>query len=396
MNTKIFRLWFSFVLIASIGFMGCGGGSDEVTEDTEDTAEGEPVKIGLAGPLTGAYGAFGEQLWNGAELAVANINADGGINGRPIELIKGDDQCEPKQAVAVANRLVDQDEVIAVVGHFCSSTTIPASEVYDQAGILNITPGSTNPTVTDRGLQTVFRICGRDDQQGLVAGTFIHQEFNPSRAVILHDKDTYGQGLADETQKTLESLGVEIVLYEGLTRGEKDFRALVTKVRESKPDIVYFGGLHAEAGPLVRQMREEGLTDVPFMSGDGIADKAFVSAAGGPEFTKEVYFTSVAEPSKNPDAADDAMQVIDQFEEQGKDSGGFTLYSYAAVQVLAQALGDADFDIDIATEDLKSNTYQTVLGDRSFDDKGDAVPSIFSIFSWDGDSYDTFKYQIEN
>ena len=216
------------------------------------------IKIGIAGPFTGAYAAFGEQLKRGAQKAADDINAKGGIKGKKIVLVEGDDQCDPKQAVNVANRLVDQDRIKVMIGHFCSSSTIPASEVYDEAGIVQITPASTNPKVTDRGLPNIFRTCGRDDQQGQVASKFIAKTLKAKRVAIIHDKDTYGQGLADATKAYLDNTKVKQVLYEGLTRGEKDFNALVTKIKGARADLVYFGGLHAEAGVLVKQLREQG------------------------------------------------------------------------------------------------------------------------------------------
>ena len=215
--------------------------------------------IGVAGPFTGPNATYGDQYWHGATQAAEDINAAGGINGEKIKLVQGDDACEPKQAVAVANRLVDQDKVNAVVGHFCSSSTMPASEVYSDAGIIAITPGSTNPLITERGMSDMFRMCGRDDQQGIVAGDYIVDVLKGKKVAVLHDKDTYGQGLADATRAQLNKRGVKEVLYEGLTRGEKDFNALVTKIRASGAEVVYFGGLHPEAGPLVRQLREQGL-----------------------------------------------------------------------------------------------------------------------------------------
>jgi len=171
------------------------------------------VKIGVAGPMTGANAAFGEQYMKGAQAAADKINAAGGVNGEKIVLVKGDDACEPKQAVAVANRLADQDKVIGVVGHFCSSNTIPASEVYDEAGIIAITPGSTNPAVTERGLSAMFRMCGRDDQQGVVAANYMLDVLKAKKIAVIHDKDTYGQGLADATIAALEKRGTKEVLY---------------------------------------------------------------------------------------------------------------------------------------------------------------------------------------
>ncbi len=296
------------------------------------------IKIGVAGPFTGPNATYGDQYWHGATQAAEDINAAGGINGEKIKLVQGDDACEPKQAVAVANRLVDQDKVIAVVGHFCSSSTIPASEVYDEAGIIAITPGSTNPQVTERGmtLRGMFRMCGRDDQQGVVAGDYIVDVLKAKKVAVIHDKDTYGQGLADATKAALEKRGVKEVLYEGLTRGEKDFNALVTKIRASGAEVVYFGGLHPEAGPLVRQMREQGLT-AKFMSDDGIVTDELVTTAGGPQYTKGVLMTFGADPRLIPDG----KAVVEKFRAGGFEPEGYTLYSYASIQALAAAFNGA-------------------------------------------------------
>ena len=216
----------------------------------------------------------------------------------------------------------DRDKVIGVVGHFCSSNTIPASEVYDEAGIIAMTPGSTNPAVTERGLSAMFRMCGRDDQQGIVAGDYIVDVLKGKKVVVLHDKDTYGQGLADATKAQLAKRGVTPVLYEGLTRGEKDFSAVVTKIRSAGADVVYFGGLHPEAGPLVRQLREQGLKDVKFMSDDGIVTDELVTTAGGAQYVDGVYMTFGADPRLLPDS----KAVVDAFRAQGVEPEGYTLY----------------------------------------------------------------------
>ncbi|MEN9847483.1 MAG: hypothetical protein RL368_223, partial [Pseudomonadota bacterium] len=183
----------------------------------------DTLKIGVGVPLTGRNAAFGDQIFRGAQQAAEDINAAGGVDGKKIELIKGDDACEPKQAVSVAQRFVEVDKVHAEIGHFCSSSTIPATEVYAEAGILAITPGSTNPKVTERNLPTIFRACGRDDQQGKVAAEYMVNKLKAKKVVLVHDKDTYGQGIADSVRTNLQKLGVTESLYEGLTRGEKDF-----------------------------------------------------------------------------------------------------------------------------------------------------------------------------
>ncbi|EUB77085.1 hypothetical protein PMI27_005551 [Pseudomonas sp. GM41(2012)] len=339
------------------------------------------VKIGVAGPMTGANAAFGEQYMKGAQAAADAVNAAGGINGEKIVLVKGDDACEPKQAVTVAKDLTNQ-KVAGVVGHFCSSSTIPASEIYDEAGIIAITPGSTNPQVTERGLAAMFRMCGRDDQQGIVAGDYIVDVLKGKKVVVLHDKDTYGQGLADATKAQLVKRGVTPVLYEGLTRGEKDFSAVVTKIRAAGADVVYFGGLHPEAGPLVRQLREQGLKDVKFMSDDGIVTDELVTTAGGPQNVDGVYMTFGADPRLLPDS----KTVVDEFRKKGTEPEGYTLYAYASVQTLAAAFNGAKSNKgDDAAKWLKANKVQTVMGEKTWDAKGDLKVSDYVVYQWDKD-----------
>lgn len=339
------------------------------------------VKIGVAGPMTGANAAFGEQYMKGAQAAADAVNAAGGVNGEKIVLVKGDDACEPKQAVTVAKDLTNQ-KVAGVVGHFCSSSTIPASEIYDEAGIIAITPGSTNPAVTERGLSAMFRMCGRDDQQGIVAGDYIVDVLKGKKVVVLHDKDTYGQGLADATKAQLEKRGVKPVLYEGLTRGEKDFSTIVTKIRGAGADIVYFGGLHPEAGPLVRQLREQGLKDVKFMSDDGIVTDELVTTAGGPQFVDGVLMTFGADPRMLPDS----KTVVDEFRKKGTEPEGYTLYAYASVQTLAAAFNGAKSNKgEEAAAWLKKNPVKTVMGEKTWDAKGDLKVSDYVVYQWDKD-----------
>ncbi|WP_460148146.1 ABC transporter substrate-binding protein [Pseudomonas sp. S2_A02] len=339
------------------------------------------VKIGVAGPMTGANAAFGEQYMKGAQAAADAVNAAGGVNGEKIVLVKGDDACEPKQAVTVAKDLTNQ-KVAGVVGHFCSSSTIPASEIYDEAGIIAITPGSTNPAVTERGLSAMFRMCGRDDQQGIVAGDYIVDVLKGKKVVVLHDKDTYGQGLADATKAQLEKRGVKPVLYEGLTRGEKDFSTIVTKIRGAGADVVYFGGLHPEAGPLVRQLREQGLKDVKFMSDDGIVTDELVTTAGGPQFVDGVLMTFGADPRMLPES----KTVVDEFRKKGTEPEGYTLYAYASVQTLAAAFnGSKSNSGEKAAEWLKKNPVKTVMGEKTWDAKGDLKVSDYVVYQWDKD-----------
>lgn len=341
----------------------------------------DTIKIGVAGPFSGPYASFGDQLWRGATQAAADINEKGGINGNKIELINADDACEPKQAVAVANRLVNKDNVAAVIGHFCSSSTIPASNVYADAQIVMITPASTNPALTERGFNTIFRTCGRDDQQGIIAAQFISDSLKAKNIAIIHDKDTYGKGLADATKKTLEKLGAKIVLYEGLTRGEKDFNALVSRIKQLNADAVYFGGLHPEAGPLLRQLREQGYQG-PFISGDGIASEDFVTSAGGANIVKNVYMTFGSDPRNIPDA----QKVVKELESKHIEPEGYTLYSYAALQSIADAIRETHSQDGKKMADwLHQHKVPTVMGEREWDEKGDLKNAPYIIYKWDTD-----------
>src|SRR5690242_6130698 len=291
------------------------------------------IKMGVAGPITGPNAAFGAHLKNGSQQAVDDINAAGGIQGQKITLQFGDDVSDPKQGVSVANKFAG-DGVKFVVGHFNSGVTMPSSQVYQENGMLEITPSATNPQITERGMWNVFRTCGRDDQQGAVAAAYILKHFKGKKIAITHDKTTYGKGLADETKKALNKGGMKEVLYEGINIGEKDYSALVSKIKQSGADLVYWGGLHTEGGLIVRQMRDQGIKS-PLMGGDGITTDEFASVGGpGVEGTLMTY---------GPDARNNpaAKAVVEKFRANKFEPEAYTLYSYAAVQIMAQAAAAA-------------------------------------------------------
>ena len=189
-------------------------------------AYAEDITIAVAGPMTGGESAFGRQMQNGAEMAIADLNAAGGVLGKKLALQVGDDACDPKQARSVAEKLAGSG-IPFVAGHFCSSSSIPASEAYADSNVLQITPASTNPLFTERKLWNVARVCGRDDQQGLVAANYIAKNFKGKNIAILNDKTTYGKGLADETKKALNKAGVTEKMFESYNKGDKDFNAIV-------------------------------------------------------------------------------------------------------------------------------------------------------------------------
>ena len=338
------------------------------------------IKIAVAGPMTGSNATFGEQLWQGAKVYADQVNEKGGVQGRKIELIKGDDACEPKQAVALANRLVDKDKVDAVVGHFCSSSTIPASAIYSEANIISVTPASTNPVVTDRNMKTMFRTCGRDDQQAVVAGLFMLDKLKVTKIALIHDKDTYGQGLVDALRATLVKRGVQPVLYEGLIRGERDFNSLVTKIKASGADAVYFGGLIPEAGPLLRQLREQGL-NVKFVSGDALAQQdEFVNVAGGARLVKDVYYSSAPDPAKRIGNSD----VAQAFKRAKVEPNNYALFAYASVQVIVSAMEGAKLGgTDAMVSWLRKNTVNSAVGKLAWNEKGDVADFQFDFYTFD-------------
>ena len=338
-------------------------------------------KIGVAGPMTGSVAAYGEQMRKGAQLAADDINAAGGINGKKVEIVIADDACEPKQAVTVASRLIERDKVNVVVGHFCSSSTIPASEAYAEADMMMITPASTNPKVTEQKLQNVLRTCGRDDQQGLVAGDYIVDILKSKRVVLIHDKDTYGQGVANATQAQLNKRGTKEIMYEGLTRGEKDYNALVTKIKSANADLIYFAGLSSEAGTLLRQVREQGL-NTQFMVTDGAVEDTFAVAAGGKPVLKGVLVTFGEDPRLIPDG----KAVVEKFRKGGFEPAGFTLYTYAGVQVAAAALKGGNSTSGTAmTKWIKANSVPTILGKKSWDAKGDLTSAAYVVSAYKDD-----------
>ena len=339
----------------------------------------QETPIGVVGPMTGQYATFGQQLKNGAELAVADINAAGGLLGKKLKLEVGDDACDPKQARAVAEKMAGL-KVPFVAGHYCSSSSIPASEVYNESNIVQITPASTNPTFTERKMWNTFRVCGRDDQQGSVAGAFIAKQYKGKNIAILQDKSTYGKGLADEMKKALNKAGVKEKLYEAYTQGDKDFNALVSKMKANAIDVVYVGGYHTEAGLILRQMRAQGL-NAQMIAGDAIATNEFWSITG--DAGKGMMFTFGADPRTRPTAA----AVVKRFKDKGIDPEGYTLYTYAALQIWAEAVKKAGTtDSKKVAAAIKAGKWDTVLGPIGYDAKGDitAIDYVFYVWKPDG------------
>jgi branched-chain amino acid transport system substrate-binding protein len=356
-----------------------------ITAATAATATAQ-VKLAVGGPITGPSAATGAQMKNGVDQAAADINAAGGILGQKVVVSYGDDVSDPKQGVSVANKF-SADGVKFVIGHYNSGVTIPSSEVYQENGILQITPASTNPTVTERKMWNIFRVCGRDDQQGQVAGEYIAKHFKGKKIAIVHDKTTYGKGLADETRKTMGKAGMKDVLYEGVNTGEKDYSALVSKIKQSGADLIYWGGLYTEGGLIVRQMRDQGVK-APLMGGDGITSDEFASIGGpGVEGTLMTYGP---DPRNKPDA----KKVVEEFRAKKFEPEAYTLYSYAGVQIIKQAAEAAkSLDPKKVAEKMHSGMqFKTVLGDIAYDKKGDITKLDYVMYVWKKDPSGKINY----
>lgn len=334
------------------------------------------VRVALAAPITGPIAVGGEQATRGARKAVDLINHMGGINGQKVVLEIEDDACDPKQALNVANRIADRD-VSLVVGHICSSPSIVASKVYEEEGIMMISPASTNPKLTDDGGWNVARVCGRDDAQGDMAGLYLASHYSGRRVAIVDDKSAFGMGITTHARAAMNAAGLKEVLNESITPGEKDFSALISKLKDAGVDAIYFGGFHPEAGLILKQMEEQGLYARMF-AGDALSTAELWQIAG--PAAGNVFFTFPPDPRNEPRA----RAIIESFRADGYDPESYTLYTYAAFELYraaAQATGSTDSHM-IAAWLRAGNPVQTVIGRIRLDSKGDVVDPRYSWFTF--------------
>jgi branched-chain amino acid transport system substrate-binding protein len=338
------------------------------------------ILIGAAGALTGPNAYQGEQQQQGVEMAIADLNASGGVLGEQLKLVSLDDACDSGQAVAAARRLVAA-KVPFVVGHQCSGASIPAAKVYEEARVIQMTASSTNPRLTEEGRMNVFRICGRDDQQGAIAGDYLADHWRTVKIAILSDGSVYGKGLADETRRQLNKRGIVEALHDEVTPGEIDYSSIIAKLRAAGVRTTYYGGYVREAALLARSAREQGYV-MQLVSGDAISNEAFIRVAGAAG--EGTLFTSFRDPRQDP-----ANQpVVDRFRSQGFEPDGYTLNSYGAVQAWAQAVTKAgSLEMEAVIVALRNSEFETVLGRVSFDAKGDVRQSGFNWYIWRGDGY---------
>lgn len=358
------------LIISALIFSGC--------QKKEDV-----IKIGIAGPMTSNQAKMGIDFKNGVTLAVEEWNARGGVLNKKIDMLIEDDQHDPKQAVSVANKLVNAG-VAGVIGHFNSSCSIPASDVYNRAGIPMISPGSTNPQLTEKGHKGVFRVCGRDDQQGKVGAEFVINKLNLKKIAVIHDKTTYGQGLADEFKKFVEK-NVEVVYYGGVIQGDKDFKTVLISIKEKKPALIYFGGIYPEAGLLVKQARELGIS-VPFMSGDGTIDPKFIEIAGA-KAAEGTYLTFSPDAKKIPTA----KKFVEDYEKKFGELGPYSIYAYDAANIMLSAIKEAQKTEEKAIiEKLHSVEFDGALGKINFDAKGDVTVAPYIIWITKNGKFEEF------
>ena len=359
------------IALAALTLTGCGGGDGDKT-----------TPIAIVGPITGQYASFGAQMKNGGEMAVADINAAGGVLGKKLDLSTGDDACDPKQAVAVANQMTGAG-VKLVAGHYCSGSSIPASKVYAESDMVQISPASTNPTFTDdRAGPNIYRVCGRDDQQGGVAGKYLASHLGDKKIAFVQDKTAYGKGLADETKKAMNAAGKQEEMYEAITAGEKDYSALVSKLKQANIDVVYFGGYHTEAGLIIRQMRDQGMQTI-LMGGDALITQEFWSITG--DAGEGTLMTFSPDPRKNPAAA----EVVKRFKDKGIEPEGYVLYTYAALQAWKQAAEKAK-SVEMAdiVKALNDTEFDTVIGKFKFNEKGDPNLPPYAVYRWSKGTYE--------
>ena len=386
----------SLIASAVLALSACG--KSEAPKPAADAAAPAPVAaapaeettvlIGSVAPLTGPIAHLGKDNESGARLAVDEINAEGlTIGGKKVrlELVSEDDQADPKIATQVAQRLVDK-KVVGVIGHLNSGTTIPASKIYADAGIPQISPSSTNPSYTQQGFKTAYRVVANDVQQGASLGNFAVESLKVKNVAVIDDRTAYGQGIADEFVKAAEAKGAKVVKREFTSNTATDFMAILTSIKAAKPDLVFFGGMDAQGGPLAKQMKKLGI-EVKLLGADGIYSPEFLKLAG--EAAEGHYASFIGMPR-------DQMPGFASFNEKFKAKYGevqmYSPYAYDAVRVMVDAMKKAD-SVDPAAfaPKLAETEYAGVTSKVKFDDKGDLVNGAVTVYQVKDGKWETLQ-----
>lgn len=347
-------------------------------------AHAQTIKIGVVGPTTGAVTQYGDMVREGVDTAVERINAAGGVNGKKLETVVIDDGCEPKQGPVAANRVVNS-KIGFVVGHVCSGATIAAADVYNNEGVVMVTPSATAPAVTDgKNYEFIFRTIGRDDQQGPAAAKFVLEKIKPKKAAVLHDKQSYGQGIATAVKNDLEKGGVPVAIFEGVNAGDSDYSAVITKLKSQGVDFVYYGGYHPEMGLLLRQAAEQGVK-AKWMGPEGVGNPDINAIAG--DAVEGMLLTLPADFTQNAANAD----IVKAFEAKKRNAGGaFQMTAYTATQVIADGIkGAGSDDPTKVAKYLHANSFDTPIGKVSWNKQGDLTNFEFQVFTWHKDGSKT-------
>ncbi|NMG77341.1 ABC transporter substrate-binding protein [Aromatoleum diolicum] len=341
------------------------------------------VRIGHAGPLTGPAAAFGKDGENGARLAIEDANAKGlKIGGDTVkfELVSEDDQADPRTATTVAQRLADSG-VKGVVGHVTSGASIPASRIYENAGIPVITPSSTSPKLTQQGYKMTFRVIANDLQQGNALGKYAVDQLKAKKIAVIDDRSAYGQGLADAFANAVKAAGGQVVGREFTNDKATDFMAILTKIKATTPDAVFYGGMDAQAGPLARQMKQLGMT-AKFLTGDGGCTGEMIKMAGD-ALSATTFCTQAGIPlDKMPGGTAFRTQFKQRY---GNDIHVYAPYAYDAMMSVIEAMKTAN-SVEPAKyqPSLKALSYQGVTGPVAFDQNGDIKGGAITVYNFSG------------
>ena len=380
-NSKASKITFLKTAIAlsatAMLLAACGKGGDKSAAAPVDGVE---VKIGHVAPLTGPIAHLGKDNENGARLAIEEINKAGlTIDGKKVvlTLVPEDDAEDPKTATQVAQKLVDA-KVVGVVGHLNSGTSIPASKIYSDAGITQISPSATNPDYTKQGFKTTYRLVATDAQQGPALANYVSKTLNAKTVAIIDDSTQYGKGLADEFEKTVKASGVKVVTREASNNKATDFKAILTKIKGSKPDVIMYGGMDATGGPLTKQAAELGIK-AKIVGGDGMCTEKLAELAG--DAVVNVTCSEAGKAlSKMAQGADFQKRYKERF---NTDVQIYAPFTYDAVYVLVDAMKRANSTdpakILVVMPDTKMNG---LVGNIAFDDKGDMKEGVITLYDF--------------
>ena len=365
------------VIAASIALVGCGKKEEPKKAEAPKAPPSIEIKIGHVAPLTGGIAHLGKDNENGARLAIDQANAAKiQIDGKEAKfvLVPEDDQADPKVGTTVAQKLVDA-KVAGVVGHLNSGTTIPASDIYQKAGLPMISGSATNPKLTEQGFKNVFRVVGRDDQQGPAIASYIAGERKPKLVAVIDDATAYGEGIANEVEKTLKAAGVKVLPREKGTDKTNDWKAILTKLRGRKPDAVFYGGMDATGGPLLKQGRELGLKAV-FSFGDGACTDKMKELAG--DAAEGLLCSQAGIP---PQAAD--QKFLSSYKQKfNADPILYSPFTYDSANLLIAAMKKANSaDPAKYLPELQKISFKGATGEISFDEKGDRKDAEITIFT---------------